>query len=392
MIYRFAKQSYWCLPDTLRRPLDPWRHKLIALRDLQRDLWLIEGVEQSTGLPLAIACAIPEPHRRDLLERIYGHSFHQRRLGRHWHWNLGRVVRRRAAQCGLQIVYGPRYPQRPAPGGGLFFIPAWLEGQAMLPFPREIARTRSFKEECRTIRRSGYAYKITQDPEQMDWFLRELLLPYACGVYGARTLPAYNLAEQRQLHRGCELLLVQDTTQVVAGMSFRSCGDNSSVFGLGVRQPTRTHIRNGAATAAYYFTLQHLATLGCTNVGLGLSRPFLRDGVLGYKRTWGQRIQGASVKGYHLSVRHDSTAVRGFLKSNPFAYLDGTEITGAVFVDADSPPGPPELSQLQKEFLYPGLAQLRIFRLHAGSAPRPDSVSPDGFPQLRIDTLPLPTG
>ena len=132
---------------------------------------------------------------------------------------------------------------------------------------------------------------------------------------------------------------------------------------LGVRNGDRAYLKVGAIIAIYYFSLTRLAEQGCKNADAGWSRAFLNDGPLRYKRKLAMRITGSSGKGIALKTVCLDAATRSFLRNNPFIVEGEAGLEAAVFVDGETPLTESDIRQMNKDYLYSGLAKLSIYRL-----------------------------
>jgi len=74
-----------------------------------------------------------------------------------------------------------------------------------------------------------------------------------------------------------------------------------------------------------YFCFEHLHKKGFTHVNMGGSRPFLRDGVLTFKRKYSQVITAGRWEGFSLKILSLTPAAKTFLMNNrsSFSRTDG---------------------------------------------------------------------
>jgi hypothetical protein len=147
------------------------------------------------------------------------------------------------------------------------------------------------------------------------------------------------------------------------------------LWSMGVRDGDRRYLKRGALAAVYYFAFRYFTQKGFTNVGLGLSRAFLNDGVLRYKAKWGQRLVGTVPDRIAFTVVDETPASASLLQSNPFIFERSGRLYGAVFL-ADLDPLPADrVEGMKKEYLHEGLAKLVLFLPRSG-APPPDLELP----------------
>jgi hypothetical protein len=94
---------------------------------------------------------------------------------------------------------------------------------------------------------------------------------------------------QNYLSECGELLFLKKDDQIVAGALFDHVGDRYILLTLGLTD--EKYVREGATAALYYYGIKRAQEKGATSFDYGLSRPFIFDGVLNYKRRWGGKIQ-----------------------------------------------------------------------------------------------------
>ena len=81
-----------------------------------------------------------------------------------------------------------------------------------------------------------------------------------------------------------KLLQVMRDNQFLAGVAIDFNGDDPTLRDSGVLNGSSEIKKTGAISASYLFAMNYLASKGYSSVSFGLSRSFLDDGVLNYKR------------------------------------------------------------------------------------------------------------
>lgn len=132
-------------------------------------------------------------------------------------------------------------------------------------------------------------------------------------------------------------------------------------WSAGVKDGDTAYVKAGALAALYYFRAQHLLAKKHSRCDVGLSRPFLKDGVLQYKNKWGLELTSHNDKLFVLKFSQDSAGTRAFMRNNPFIYLDGQRLQGAVFRDPEKSDDTATLERLRKDYHISGMAGLRFF-------------------------------
>jgi hypothetical protein len=323
------------------------------------ELWLVEGNEATSERPLSVLCAGVGSY---LLDLAFGDSYRKRPVGRVWLWRLSRAVKEKGQGCALALI-GVRGPYlRFVNLANSFLIPTWVRGEVDIPFGSSVLRNTSVKSDLRQIRKNQFHFSITKDPRHFHDFYHRMYVPYISAVHGRSAFIWPYEAMKSELDN-CELLLVRKEGRSVAGILITYEKPTPRLWSLGVRDADRRQVKEGAVAALFYFSFMHLESNGYRVANVGLSRPFLDDGALRYKKKWGARIVGTSADCFVLKVLSDTPGACGFVGSHPFIFRNGDALSGAIFVDSASASSPEELQRIYQRYSIPGLAKLRLYRL-----------------------------
>jgi hypothetical protein len=312
-------------------------------------VWCIEGTERHTGCPLKIIYAGRKIHQRYFSHIAFGDGPHREALGRTWTWRVARFLRNHPDADMLITETSAAYFEKFAARED-FFIPLWVEGQI---FHSRLDRhlRGSLRDDLRKVRKHGYSYEITRDPEKLRMFHHEMYEPYISMVHGDRAaLMSLDALLSKAGH--ADLLLVRCAEDYVAGGVFLYEGGAVRTWSLGIRHGNHAHVRKGAIAALYYYKILYLKEQGYDSFNAGASRAFLRDGALQYKRKWGMTLTGPRPGGFWLRRLSQSPGVLAFLVNNPFIYARDNTLHGMAYsVDA----APTEETSRQLGKLHRGL-------------------------------------
>ena len=169
---------------------------------------------------------------------------------------------------------------------GLISVP-WVRQVLDLASPvDELLNKRSRRKEIEKVIK--FQPVFSTDPADLDFFYEKLYLPYM-KKWQNDAIILKKVFFQNDLKTTGELCFLKKDDQIVAGQ-FCNCVRNSYVLvTLGVTD--EAYVREGATAALYYYGIRRAQEKGVKYVDLGLSRPFIDDGVLNYKRKWGGEIQ-----------------------------------------------------------------------------------------------------
>jgi hypothetical protein len=229
-----------------------------------------------------------------------------------------------------------------------------------------LAKNKSVESDIRRIRNNKLLFEITQNPSQFDNFYYNMYRPYIAASHGSGAIIAEYDYMKKEFKNG-ELLLIKKEDEYIAGGLLVYKKKLWRPAYLGVKDGNPSYVKNGAIAAVFLFWIRVLRQKGQRELDLRLSRPFLKDGVLRYKKKWGgSRIAYSSqADGIYLVAPLTNTpGLKAFLINNPFIFVDNTDkrkISGAIFVDSDHPFSQEELEEIYKEYYFDGMSNLHVY-------------------------------
>lgn len=330
--------------------------------------WTLHGAGRAADLPLHLGYAGQLESKNYLAHLAFRGAPHEQDHGMRW---THRVLHGRAphlANADLHIVDVARSVYRQfrrteesIPEQRLFCLPCWVQGEMALSETAVAPDAETVRSDIRLIKRNALEYRVVREPALFDWFYRSMYLPYMATTYPGRAfLMSYD--DMREQQPRSELLLIRKNGTDVAGQILvRGGGGEAHAWSLGVLSGDQSLVKAGVLAALYYFAPRYLASQGYRALDVGLSRPFLNDGVLQYKRKWGQHIVAGHANLFVLKFARGSAAANAFLRSNPFIHLSRGWLHGAVFLAAHEVDDARVIDRLQKRYAMPGISSLRFF-------------------------------
>lgn len=343
---------------------------------LRRQVWRLEGTEAGSGESLSVLCAAGAQTRNYLAHLLFDKGTQELDLGRQWLWQLSRVRWVRKRGCALVLIQADPFLRQFLDQDGWFLIPLWVMGTTALPIPDDVLKSKSIRSDVRVIRRTGLRTRVTREADCFDEFYHRMYVPHVTKAHGSSVyVNPYDTMRARLADS--DLVMVNDGERDVAGMMIVYDEDRPRLWSAGVRDGDRRYLEQGALTALYHFACQHLTEKNYGSVSLGLSRAFLNDGVLRYKRKWAHTLVGTAPARIALKVVADTAASKSFLRNNPFIFEESGALYGAVFLSEEDPVTKENVGRLKRQYFHDGLSQLILF------SPRPGVASHE---------LALPTG
>jgi hypothetical protein len=361
MPQRIIKKHAHNLPVDLVKYLFFLAPYVRCLKRIRLRFWILEGEEKGSGKPLSILCgANDKPTRNYIAGLAFREGYRERSIGKTWSWDMNRIIDRSGHNCDLVFVNTCKGNRMFIKNGSWIFIPYWVEGVVDLPLGPEILKSSTVRSDIRRIRNNGLVYEVTRDEKLFDDFYWNMHIPHVTTAH-EKTFLLHAFEIKRRLFKRCELLLVKKEDRHIAGMEigyYRKCPD---LIVLGILDGDKLYVREGAMGATYLYSLQYLGEKGCDKCGMGLSKAFLRDGVLLYKRKWGQRLVNTHPEQFGLKVLKDNEGARAFLANNPFIFEHEGGLDGAVFVDTEQQLSPESLDRIFQDYFHPGLSKLVVY-------------------------------
>ncbi|MBD3245494.1 MAG: GNAT family N-acetyltransferase [Candidatus Omnitrophica bacterium] len=248
----------------------------------------------------------------------------------------------------------------------LTFIPQWVVQRIHAPFPHEgfkkvrKCKNRSAYYDVRSVQKRGYRYEFVKNKELLRFFYDHMYLPHIRQRFSEETV-IKPFAELRRVMRRGGLFLIKDGNRYVSGAVIECVRRVFHPMFLGVLNGDRGLVKRDALSALYYFYFRYAAEHGFHTIDLGLSRPFLNDGILQYKAKWDAVISFDPCRAnvFAIRVRRFTPPVKRFLLNNPLMSLRRKQLYGHIWIE----PGQNYRQDILKGYRYRGLAGLKIHAL-----------------------------
>ncbi|HEV2693162.1 MAG TPA: hypothetical protein VG347_09735 [Verrucomicrobiae bacterium] len=351
----------------LRRRLRP--HKISLSR--------IEGVVARGEQPLTMVLGVMNQNRDYLLQLAFQKITREEGPSQVRLLDAFRPEYSRGKNAGMVILETNQPLHGWLDDGCWFFIPSWVSGQLSLPLPEKVLRNDTLRTIRRKIVKHGYEYEVASTEERFNDFYENLHVPYVTKVYGstANCQPRGEVWE-KSISEGFDLIWIRKKSEpdkylAACLMVYEAAAPR--IWSFGVRDGNEELVQEGVLSALYLFCFEHLLKNGFTQINMGGSRPFLRDGVLIFKKRLSQTVAHARWEGFSLKILELTPAVKVFLVNNPFIFFANGRMHGAVFTEA--PLTVEAVEELHRTNFYRGLSKLVLYffnrdeRFQAASLP-----------------------
>lgn len=208
----------------------------------------------------------------------------------------------------------------------------------------------------------GIDYRISHDPQDLEFFYRRMYVPSAGKFIASARISSLDSMKAR-LASGFLVFVTQQGEAVAGGLC--TLEDARLVFRwMGVLEGDERHVKSGAQMATYFAVLQIAKQRDCRALDLQRSRPLLTDGVYFTKRSWGASVrpdpESEESWVYFFDVGGSALLPR-FFESNPVIVHAGKGLRGIVGQpDLDDCVPPSRAKELIRRYRSPGLAGLTV--------------------------------
>jgi len=311
---------------------------LSRIQHLRLQVYVIHGKEKSSGEKITVMFLGDDISLFYLEELFFSHEPRITNLGTIYIWNAHNFLNHHSANIDVVIVNTDRFFSRFLQKKKFIILPAWVELKVDISLPMDQLFqqfTKSALEDIRVIKKNGYTYDITNDPDKFDYFYHKIRIPYLTQRLGKLTIPATTSYEETKdiFERG-KLLFVEQKNDMVSGFFLITRGHRVHACYMGIADPSY-YLSKGAGAALYYFSILWAKEHHMKLLDFGNNRSFLNNGSFQYKRKWGCSVS-RSKRFYDIFglkiLNYESQAIRSFLVNNPFTYFDRKCLCGIVFL------------------------------------------------------------
>lgn len=364
-----AGKRFYCMISDLLRLLSTPVHSVQTLLSVIRiDSWIITGDEISSGQKLTILYTGQNPNKNYLIKLAFGNSCHETYLGKKWLWSIKTTAQKNHYDCDLMVteIYKPfRFLFK---NMKCFYVPIWISGEINISADNSSLfrhKNTSLKSDLRKIEKNILNYEVTNNLNELHNFYYNMYAPYLAKVHGNNAITtSYNDMKHEFEKRGSsnEILFITKDEEYIAGMLLISQKKQAKLWSIGVKKGNMDYVKDGVIGALVYFSINYLAEKGFKKFDSGVSRPFLKDGVLQFKKKWNQKVSNKRNLGFLIKILSKTSGAKGFLSNNPFIYENKRRLNGAIFVTNDELLSRNFFTNVNKKYYLRGLSKLVIYR------------------------------
>lgn len=301
---------------------------------LNINVWILSGHEVNSQEPISVLFTGSEIQKNYITKIIFQSKNEAVFLGVYSIISLLFLIKKPQYKPFLIIIEGNYLHRLFFKKNKDFFIPLWLTSAINIPL---IPTNGSTKDDFRIIIKSKLSYHVANSVEEYHFFYYSMYLPTVeIRHQNRKIIMEYSDMLDEILNHGGKLLLIKKEEGYISGVIIVTREEIPRIWSNGILRGDTSLWKIGAITSTYWFSAQYLYEKGFTKMNLGLTRSFLSDGILQYKKKWGAEFAPKSKRGFIIRINNYNESSSFFLKKNPFAYLKNNHLYGAIFIDENT--------------------------------------------------------
>lgn len=270
---------------------------------------------------------------------IFKENFDENYLGKIWIWSLFFFFWKFRKNYDLIIIKSKMKICNIFKSKKNFVIPDWISCEIDLcgDLRSQSIAKNTLKNNIRKIKKSNFGYTISKDPDCFQFFYNNMYLPYLSIRHGNLGLEI-SLERMKKSFEDGELLLIKDGEEIIAGVliDYKIMNGIPRTTQLGVLRGDFNYVKKGALIAIYYYTIEYLRKRNYKKFSVGYARPFIHDGLLNQKLSWGANIVCETSNAFLLCISSHRKILKTFLSNNPFICKNRNSLTVATFNNSNS--------------------------------------------------------
>ncbi len=314
------------------------------------DVVLLRGVTEC-GRPLSILRAgNAEPSAAYFLSgQVLEELIEERPLGRVWLWALPAAARRHGCAIILFRVSKARelLARRLLRGTehNTFHLPVLIGVTVDVTDRSRLLRSRDLRDDVRRITSRRFTASLSRKSSDLRTFIHEYHDPYVAKVHGFdalgldlhRLFPSFG----DEMPEPWVLLKVEVDGDWIGADLLVDAPGKAALMEIGVKNADPAYVKRGVLQAAYWLSIDYLASRGHKRVSLMHARPFLGSGVLLYKLKYGPTLKPTTSNGFLVQFDMADPTIRGVLLREPLLVHHEDGLQAVWFAsDADAAPDP----------------------------------------------------
>lgn len=262
-----------------------------------------------------------------------------------------------------------------------FEVPMWLSSLSQVPEDLQVftRNHKSAQADIRRVRIKNFECHLSRAAEDLDCFYDRFYVPFIPARHGEKValVPRWRM---RLMFRMGMLYWITQAGERLSGCLVIVKGGQFRLVVNGMLDGRLELLQHGALSAIYVHSILEARKLGCKEIDMGGSKPWLQDGVFRYKNKWASELRlldGAvsSNRSVLLSWNRMAGPVAEFFTHTSLIHHDGDGFSALTAFPQEHPLTAETLQQHHNQIKAKGLRCLTI--LLPGEVPA-DFVCPSG--------------
>jgi hypothetical protein len=364
---------YVHLPQGVRRLISPAIKKIslwvksifILLIQIRQESFIISG--RCKGSSIRILYVGKKLRLPYILQLIHLDESEVKKGRKNYFWNIRQKFDYIQGNVDLFIVELNTLLASKAKKEGFLLIPEWVKFTLQVPDSIEKfirGANKSLKEKIRKVRRNGYSYEISRDPERLKLFYYKMYTPYISQRFSY--LPyIHNFYSVKRIFKTGAILFIKHNDEYIAGNVLAFRDKILRVRLVGIKDGDQKYLKKAVVSAINNFIIKWAIEQKIATLDFGLCRAFLNDGVFYYKRNWNMVLKDyeQNTMFFGLRVCCFNEGVQNFLENNPFVFYNNGRLEGFVFVKNKYQIEKKDICYIYKNLFTQGLTRLNLLCL-----------------------------
>jgi len=298
---------------------------------------------------------------------FYGDESTETDLGTGYAWSLRKLADQN--DCHLVAAVQSKLAQSLLPKAG-YVLPLWVSSEADTSVSPFKVRRKSLKADLARIRKNQVTCEYSASPKDLEFFWERMYEPHIAKQHAQLAILG-SIDEFRDLLAQGNLLLTFAlyNGERVAGGTLVSEGPVPCSRNIGLLDGDDRLKRLGVMTAIYIYELDWAYRHGYKRLNLGATRPFLRDGVLQYKKKFNISLKTNDYKKViFIDPVRNTDAVVASLVANPMICIDNDHLVATVFEGGDLAKSTSPAPWQHQGKIISGLKSVKRIQLDSGNS------------------------
>jgi len=311
----------------------------------------LSGTEKITGDPLSLLYAGTASQLPYVRSFFFSDTPSETDLGSHFSWSVNRVGERNG--CDLVTAVQSITARNLLPNTG-YCLPLWVESMADTTASPYDTLDHSMKKDLRRTVKNNLTFVEATSRDQFEFFWERMYIPNAHVQFAdAAQLETEEKFFEQVDEGNLKLFFTARDGHLLAGGAISTKDDTPRYRYLGVLDGNPDYRKLGAPAAAYIYMLDWAHRNGHSRVNMGGARPFLKDGVIQFKKKYNiSLVKKNFARVLYINPLSTAAPVTASLVHNPIIRLEGDGLVVTIFEHPDYDfPVPDSMWQYRKKMI-----------------------------------------